>query len=306
MKTAIVGYTGFVGSNLCASTKFDAYYNSKNIQDAFGTQPDLLIYSGVRAEMYLANNFPDKDLAIIENAIENIKKIAPKRVVLISSIAVYNQTYNVDEDTIIDKDKSTAYGRNRRMLEEWVERNCENSLIVRLPGIFGINLKKNFIYDMIKIVPSMLTKTKYEELSSISEEVKMAYAMQDNGFAKCIASESEREKLKSVFKRIGFTALNFTDSRGIYQYFDLSLLWTIIRKSLEIDIPILNVAVEPMTAGELYQYVEGTPFVNELDRPIAHFDFQTKYAEAFGGGNGYIMTKAECLERIKHYISEQS
>lgn len=306
MITAIVGYTGFVGSNLCYSTKFDAYYNSKNIQDAFGTQPDLLIYSGVRAEMFLANNFPDKDLAIINNAIDNIRKIEPKRVVLISSIAVYNQTYDVDEDTSIDKEKSTAYGRNRRILEEWVELNCSNSLIVRLPGIFGINLKKNFVFDMINIIPSMLTKVKYEELSELSDDIRKSYTMLDNGFAKCIVKDAEREYLKTIFKRICFTSLNFTDSRGIYQYFDLSLLWSIIKKSLDRNIRILNVAVEPMTAGELYQYVEGKPFVNELNKPIAHFDFKTKHAELFDGQNGYIMPKEECLKRIKTFILSQS
>jgi hypothetical protein len=56
----LVGYTGFVGSNLYDAGEFDAVYNSKNIQDAFGTTPDLLVYAGVRAEKYLANNDPDK------------------------------------------------------------------------------------------------------------------------------------------------------------------------------------------------------------------------------------------------------
>ena len=44
MRSAIVGYTGFVGSNICDTTEFDAYYNSKNIEEAFGTCPDLLVY----------------------------------------------------------------------------------------------------------------------------------------------------------------------------------------------------------------------------------------------------------------------
>lgn len=37
---ALVGYTGFVGSNIYAAGTFDAIYNSKNIADAFGTNPD--------------------------------------------------------------------------------------------------------------------------------------------------------------------------------------------------------------------------------------------------------------------------
>ena len=62
MKKALVGYTGFVGSNIYAAGGYDGAYNSKNIEEAFGTKPDLLIYSGLRAEKYLANNDPERDL----------------------------------------------------------------------------------------------------------------------------------------------------------------------------------------------------------------------------------------------------
>lgn len=308
MKTAIVGYTGFVGSNICASAKFDAYYNSKNIEEAFGTNPDLLVYSGVRAEMYIANKFPEKDLEIIENAIENIKRINPKRVVLISSIAVYNQTFDVDEDTVINKENSTCYGRNRRILEEWVEKNYVDSLIVRLPGIYGINLKKNFLYDMIHIIPAMLTEAKYNNLSALSALVKESYRMQDNGFAKCIAIDCNlRERLKTEFKKIGFTALNFTDSRGIFQYFHLEHLWQLIEKALDADIRLLNVAVEPVTIAEIYNSVyEGKEFYNELDKPIPHFDFKTKHTDKLGGKDGYIVDKETCLKQIRKFIIEES
>ena len=64
MKTALVGYTGFVGSNIYASAgdKIEGLYNSKNIEMAYGTKPDLLIYAGLRAEKYLANNDPERDM----------------------------------------------------------------------------------------------------------------------------------------------------------------------------------------------------------------------------------------------------
>lgn len=307
MKTAIVGYTGFVGSNLCSSHTFDACYNSKNIEEAFGTCPDLLVYSGVRAEMFLANKFPEKDLEIIENAIENIKHINPKRVVLISSIAVYNQTFDVDENTVINKEESTAYGRNRRILEEWVEQNYTDSLVVRLPGIYGINLKKNFLYDMIHIIPAMLTEAKYQELSAQSELIKANYAMQDNGFAKCVADEETRKLLKSEFQKIGFTALLFTDSRGIFQYYNLNRLWSLIETALDNNIRTVNVAVEPVTIAEIYSHVyDGKSFNNELNKPVPHFDFHTIHTNVFGGKNGYILDKHTCLDDIKNFIHEQT
>ena len=307
MKTAIVGYTGFVGSNLCASHTFDSCYNSKNIESAFGTEPDLLLYSGVRAEMFLANKFPEKDLEIIENAIENIKRIKAKRVVLISSIAVYNQTFNVDENTVINKKESTAYGRNRRILEEWVEQNYTDSLVVRLPGIYGINLKKNFLYDMIHIIPAMLTEAKYQELSAQSELIKANYVMQDNGFAKCVADEDMRKVLKGEFQKIGFTALLFTDSRGIFQYYNLNRLWQLIETALYNNIRTVNVAVEPVTIAEIYSHVyDGKTFTNYLDKQVPHFDFRTVHTNVFGGENGYILDKKTCLDDIKRFIHEQT
>ena len=38
---ALVGYTGFVGSNIYAAGKdaIDCVYNSKNVQEAYGTAP---------------------------------------------------------------------------------------------------------------------------------------------------------------------------------------------------------------------------------------------------------------------------
>ena len=35
---------------------------------------------------------------------------------------------------------------------------------MRLPAIYGIHMKKNFIYDYIHVTPAMLNQAKYEEL----------------------------------------------------------------------------------------------------------------------------------------------
>ena len=113
MTTALVGYTGFVGSNIYASGEIDAAYNSKNIEEAYGTAPDLLIYAGLRAEKYLANNAPDKDMELILQAEENITKINPKRLVLISTIDVFKVPKDVDENSAIDTENLHLYGYNR-------------------------------------------------------------------------------------------------------------------------------------------------------------------------------------------------
>ena len=73
MITCLVGYTGFVGSNLNDSYNFSYVFNSKNIKEAYGLKPDLLVYAGVRAEKFLANQFPDKDFESIKEAFSNIQ-----------------------------------------------------------------------------------------------------------------------------------------------------------------------------------------------------------------------------------------
>lgn len=304
MKTAIVGFTGFVGQNLCLSHQFDAKYNSKNKTEAFGTEPDLLVYAGVRAEMFTANHFPEKDLENIKEAIENIKKINPKKLVLISTISVY-PIFEGDETVPLDDNEGTAYGRNRRYLEKWVEGNIKDYLIVRLPALYGVGIKKNFIFDMIHFIPALLKTQKYEELFSNSVLAGL-YQDRGDGFFKCVAEDKEdRRKLRSFFEKAGFSALNFTDSRSEYQYFNLGNLWSIINKAMENNIRLLTIATEPILSSELYEFIYKKTFKNECatSYPIEHL--KSIHAEALGGKNGYLYNKQQLLEDIKCFIDEQ-
>ena len=303
MKTQLVGYTGFVGSNLNEQYKFDGLYNSENIQEAYEKNPELLVYSGVPAQKFLANTAPEKDFEVIKGAIENIKKINPEKIVLISTIDVYKDTTNVDEDTEIIPEDLQAYGKNRYYLEQWVRENYENHLIVHLPGLYGKNIKKNFIYDLINVIPSMLKEEKYKEFVGKDNFIEKYYEKQENGFYKCIElSEEQRKELKEYFNNIGFSALNFTDSRGKYQFYNLSYLWEHIQFALKNNIKTLNLATEPVTINELYKYIKGKDFVNEISDNIPNYNFKTKYDYIYNGKNGYIFDKKFILEDIKKFV----
>lgn len=306
MKTQLVGYTGFVGSNLAEQYKFEGLYNSENIKEAYDKNPELLVYSGVPAQKFLANKDPDKDLEVIKGAIENIKRINPQRLVLISTIDVYKDTNNVTESTEIIPEDLQAYGRNRFYLEQWVKDNYDNYLIVHLPGLYGKNIKKNFIYDLIHIVPSMLKEEKFKELIEKDDKIKNYYEKLDNGFYKCIElSKEDKEQLKEYFNKIGFSALNFTDSRGKYQFYNLAYLWEHIQKALENNIRILNLATEPVSIGELYKYIKGKEFVNEITSNIPNYNFKTQYCEIYNGKDGYIFSKQYILDDIKKFVEEE-
>jgi hypothetical protein len=305
---SLVGCTGFVGSNILAAAgnAIDGLYNSANVEQAYGTAPRLLIYAGVRAEKYLANTFPEKDLEQIVQAENNIKKINPQKLVLISTIDVFKSPDGVDENTGIVTEGLHTYGYNRYLLEQWVRENYPDALIVRLPGLFGKNIKKNFIYDYINVIPYMLKKQKFEELLHADSELGRYYIQQDNGFYRMNAEDADRELLKGKFAKLGFSALNFTDSRSVYQFYNLNRLWGDINVALDEDIRMLHLATEKVSAGEVYKYLTGSDFVNELEGVPARYDYRTLHSELYGGTNGYICSKAEVLKDIKAFVDGYS
>ena len=299
----LVGKTGFVGANLWASGAFSEGWSSKDIQNAYGLKPDVLVYAGVRAEKYLANRDAEADWKQVHTAIDNIHAIGPKQLVLISTVDVYPRPQNVDEDSAISMDDLQPYGRNRYRLEQVIRQDYEDALIVRLPALYGRNIKKNFIYDMLTIIPHMLNEAKYQELAKQDMRIRDSYVRQENGFYQCIATDRKNRKiLKKSFQRLDFTALDFTDSRAVYQFYPLQQLWDHIEVALRSGIKLLNMATEPIQAAELYYFVYGTPFDNEIQDTPPYYDYKTKYDSLFGGQWGYVLSKASVMEDIRKFV----
>ena len=175
-------------------------------------------------------------------------------------------------------------------------------LIVRLRGLFGRNIKKNFIYDYLNVIPFMLKEEKLLELAAREPGLKENYTLQENGFYRLQAKNS-REELKGMFRRVGFSALNFTDSRSRYQFYDLSRLGRDIQTALGAGLRIWHPATEPVSAGELYHYLTGEEFENEMPGSPADYDYRTRHAELFGGREGYISDKKQVMREIKDFVA---
>ena len=221
---------------------------------------------------------------------------------LISSVDVYKEPNGKNESSFMDKQDLHPYGANRLWLEEQVKENFEDYFIVRLPGLYGINIKKNFIYDYLNFIPSMLNEAKFTELSAKDSRLCDLYTLQDNGFY-TLNSGIDRESTKQIFKALGFSALNFTDSRGIFQYYNLKYLYKNIQTAMENGVKVMNIATEPVTIAEIYNAITGEEFKNELGGAVPHYDFKTENFEIFGGKDGYIQTKEFVLNDIKEYIA---
>lgn len=304
MIKGIIGYTGFVGNNLIKQEKFNFFYNSSNIGDIDGQEFDLLVIAAPSAVKWKANQQPEQDLQMINDLINHLKKVRSKQVIQVSTIDIYKEPTSVDEDTRIETEGLQPYGKNRFYLEEFIRKQFKNHLIVRLPAIFGDNLKKNFIYDILNPIPTMLTGNKFNELSNLSSLISTFYIRQENNSYLCKEiTKNEKTKLENFFKSINFSSLNFTDSRSIFQFYNLKHLWEHIQISLDNKINTLNVATEPISVAELYNYLTNDNFINEITPSPSKYNFKTKYSKIFDGQNGYIYNKKIILEEIKKFIN---
>jgi hypothetical protein len=145
------------------------------------------------------------------------------------------------------------YGRHRYHLELSVRKMFPQASIVRLPGLFGTGLKKNFIFDLI------------------------------NG-----------------------NALHLTHCDSTFQFYDMSNLWQDLRQVMTAGLPLVNLAVEPVTVADVARECFGLEFRNETDRPAVHYSMQTRLAAAFGCSGPYLYSAGYTLAEVRRFAHSNS
>jgi nucleoside-diphosphate-sugar epimerase len=147
-RSALIGHTGFVGGNLLRQRPFDDLFRSTDIHEIAGREYDLLVCAGAPAEKWKANKDPAGDRAALARLTEPLRTVRARKAILVSTIDVYPHPLGVDEDTAIVPDPDNAYGAHRLDLERFFQERFD-TLIVRLPALFGDGLKKNAVYDLL-------------------------------------------------------------------------------------------------------------------------------------------------------------
>ena len=148
-KCALIGYTGFIGSNLLDFNKKIIKFNSKNIHKIKNKEFDIVICAGTSSKIWLSKKKPAEDKRKIKNLIDNLRSVKTNKFVLISTSEVYGKKKSCLETNLNLQNIDTNYGLNRLMLENFIEKKFQNNFILRLPIVYGKNFSKNSIYDLI-------------------------------------------------------------------------------------------------------------------------------------------------------------
>lgn len=145
MADALIGHTGFVGSNLARQMRFDAFFNSKNIDTIWGREFGTIVCAGAYGRKWWANENPREDWASIRRLVDAVRSTRRDRLILISTVDVYSDPRHVDEETRTTTEGLCWYGVGRLLLEELIYPTH----IIRLPALFGPSLKKNALFDLM-------------------------------------------------------------------------------------------------------------------------------------------------------------
>lgn len=149
MKSALIGFTGFVGGNLKKQHKFDCYYNSLNFKKMASHKFNTVVCAGVSSIKWLANKEPEVDKKKIEELKKVLSSIEAKQFILISTVDVYPIFKDENESFDCHSIVNHSYGTHRLDFEAFCRDEFKKCIIVRLPGLFGEGIKKNVIYDLL-------------------------------------------------------------------------------------------------------------------------------------------------------------
>src|SRR5690348_10363214 len=135
MKTALIGHSGFVGSNIKKQKIFSDYYDSQNIKDIEGKTYDLIVSAANSSLMWKVNQDPKVDWENIKKYIEIINTVKANHFILISTVEVYDNPIEVTEESGIKDSILKPYGKHRYKLEKIISSGFQNHTIVRMPNL---------------------------------------------------------------------------------------------------------------------------------------------------------------------------
>ena len=310
----IIGHTGFVGGCLIAQHDFGKAFNSRNVADIAGAEFETVVCAAAPGSMFAANNDPDTDRAQITQLCETLSRVRAQRFVLISSIAVFAGFAGKDDESSTAFQKELAYGRHRRMLEAFCEDHFDDLLIVRLPALYGNGLKKNFLFDLLNPVPSMLSAAKMTDaLTAVAQGDKDALKTvynenPDNGMyvldRSALPQTGAQDRITEALTRNNLTAVQFTNPETTFQFYGLDTLWHDIENARAKGLSALHLATAPLRAGDVHRAVIGQPMPDTQAR-LHHEDMRTLNADMWGQDGPYIASADDVMGRLVSFFAQQ-
>lgn len=306
---AVFGATGFVGGNLMRALPGAAGFTSANAAGSAGAGFDTLWCAAAPGSMFEANKFPERDADRLAAIAAALAATQAKRLVLISTIAVLPAFDGGHDESVAAFQTETPYGRNRRALEAACEEAFAGRLLIlRLPALYGPGLAKNFLFDLLNPVPTMLTPGKHEELAAAlggADPLAGLYAWDEAlGMHKidraALAAHPDRVRIETVAQEAGITATAFHNPATTYQYYGLETLVADAGRALDAGLAALHLAPPPLRVADIHLALTGRDMAPNAARLHAE-DMRTAHAALWDADGPYIAGPDATLAAVKSF-----
>jgi dTDP-4-dehydrorhamnose reductase len=108
-----------------------------------------------------------------------------------------------------------------------------------------------------------------------------------------------------IFDFLNENNLHAIESRGVFQFYPMVNLWYDIQVALRVGLKLVHLAAEPISVAEIAQAGFGKTFNQALANPPVTYDFQSKYADLFGGHGAYQYSKRETIQAVRAYAQSE-
>ncbi len=306
----ILGHTGFVGSTIAQDLPTAQTFNSRNVLDAESMSFETLYCAAAPGSMFEANKYPERDAERIDALITSLSRMQAGRFILISTIAVLDTFDGGYTEADSRYQENTPYGVNRRRLEIACQAHFPRCLVVRLPALFGPRLAKNFVFDLMNPMPTMLNAQAYHTLEtglpeSLLPSLEAIYAP-DAALGMhvidrmALGALRDRQALTAEADRLGINAVMFHNRETTYQFYGMSSLVADIDLALNADLDVLHLATAPLTTAEIYRTLKGAEMPETCGRVHAE-DMRTLHAGLWGKEGSYISSSEDVREALTRF-----
>lgn len=109
-------------------------------------------------------------------------------------------------------------------------------------------------------------------------------------------------KKNVIYDMIHDNGLDKVHPDGVFQYYDLRRLADDIDRAWELQIPLLNLSTAQLATSEIRdRFFPGKELGGTGPAP-ASYDMRSKYANAWGGGEGYLYSKNQVLNDLEDWL----
>ncbi|MBW3577912.1 MAG: NAD-dependent epimerase/dehydratase family protein [Actinobacteria bacterium] len=101
---------------------------------------------------------------------------------------------------------------------------------------------------------------------------------------------------------LGRDEVGLTHRDSEFQFYDMDLLWGDLQRILDADLPLVNVATEPLSARRVAREAFGRDHIS-TEAPQVTYRVRSRHASVLGRGDAYHYGAEEMLDRLRAFAS---